>query len=42
MNKIQKALAIVTIVSAVGVSYALYTLKGIPDSLDWEDEDDDY
>ena len=40
MNKIQKALAIATIVGAVGVSYALYTLRGIPDVLDWEDDDE--
>jgi cell division protein FtsL len=42
MKKIQKALAIATIVSAVGVSYALYTLRGLPDTFDWEDEEDEY
>jgi cell division protein FtsL len=40
MKKIQKALAIAVIVSAVGVSYALYTLRGLPDTFDWEDEDE--
>ncbi len=40
MNKIQKALAIATIIGAVGVSYALYTLRGLPDTFDWEEEDE--
>lgn len=41
MNKIQKVLAIATIVSAVGISYAMYNLKGIPDAFDWDMEEDD-
>lgn len=40
MNKIQRAVVISTIVSAVGVSYALYTLRGLPDAFDWEDDDE--
>jgi hypothetical protein len=40
MNKIKKIIAIVTIVSAVGVSYALYTLKGLPEAFDWMDDDE--
>lgn len=40
MNKIQKAIVTMTIVSAVGISYALYTLKGIPETFDWEDDDE--
>ena len=39
MNKIQKAVAIVTIASAVGVSYALYALRGLPEAFDWEDDE---
>jgi hypothetical protein len=40
MNKIQKAIVISTIVCSVGISYALYTLKGLPESFDWMDEDE--
>ena len=40
MNKIQKAIVIVTIVGAVGVSYALYTLRGLPDAFDLEGDDE--
>jgi hypothetical protein len=40
MNKIQRALVISTIVGAVGVSYALYTLRGLPEAFDWVDEDE--
>lgn len=40
MNKLQKAIAVATIVCAVGVSYALYTLRGLPDGLDWESDDE--
>lgn len=40
MNKFQKALVVSTIVGAVGVSYALYTLKGLPEVLDWENDDE--
>jgi hypothetical protein len=40
MNKIQKAVAVITIASAVGVSYALYTLKGLPEAFDWEEDDE--
>lgn len=40
MNKIKKALVVSTIVGAVGISYALYTLKGLPDTFDWEEDDE--
>lgn len=39
MNKLKKAFAIATIVSAVGISYALYTLRGLPEGLEWEDDE---
>jgi hypothetical protein len=39
MNKIQKTVAVITIASAVGISYALYTLKGLPEVFDWEDDE---
>jgi hypothetical protein len=40
MNKIKKALLIATVVGAVGVSYAVYTLSGMPDFFDMEDDDE--
>jgi hypothetical protein len=42
MNKIQKAVAVITIAGAVGISYALYTLRGLPDTFDWEDDDEQF
>jgi hypothetical protein len=39
MNKIQKAVAVLTIAGAVGISYALYTLRGLPEAFEWETED---
>ena len=41
MSKIQKVLVSIIIAGAVGISYALYTLNGLPDAFDWESEDDD-
>ena len=38
MNKIQKVIVAVTIAGAVGISYALYTLRGLPEAFDWEDD----
>ena len=38
MNKIQKVMVSVTIAGAVGISYALYTLRGLPEAFDWEDD----
>jgi len=40
MNKIQKTFAVITIASAVGISYALYTLRGLPEAFDWEEDDE--
>jgi hypothetical protein len=40
MNKIQKSLVVGAIISAVGISYALFTLRGLPDVFDWEDENE--
>ena len=40
MSKIKKALAIAVIVGSVGISYALYTLKGLPESFDWDEDDE--
>lgn len=40
MNKIKKTFVALTIVGAVGVSYALYTLRGLPEAFDWENDDE--
>jgi hypothetical protein len=40
MNKIKKSLVVLAIASSVGISYALYTLKGLPESFDWEQDDE--
>ncbi len=40
MNKFKKALVVAVIVGSVGISYALYTLKGLPESFDWEEDDE--
>lgn len=41
MKKLKISLALAVLASAVGVSYALFTLKGMPETFDWEDEDDE-
>lgn len=41
MKKVKKALAIATIVGAVGISFAFYTLRGLPEAFDWEDDDNE-
>lgn len=40
MNKIQKALLVATLVTSVGISYALYTLRGLPEAFDWVEDDE--
>lgn len=42
MKKIKTLLVFASIASAVGVLYALYTLKGMPDIFDLEDCDEDF
>ena len=43
MSKYSKLLSIATILSAVGITYAAYTLKDFPEAFDWEDdEEEDY
>jgi hypothetical protein len=41
MNKIKRLMVIATIVCAVGASYALYTLRGLPEAFDLESEDEE-
>jgi len=40
MSKTKKTMMIAAIVGSVGISYALYTLKGLPDTFDWEEDDE--
>jgi hypothetical protein len=39
MNK-NKIILTLAIVGAVGITYALSTLKGLPDVFDWENDDE--
>lgn len=41
MKKLKISLALAVLASAVGVSYALFTIKSMPEAFDWEDEDDE-
>ncbi len=40
MKKIKYVLFILSLVAAVGISYATATLKGMPDTFEMEDEDE--
>ena len=43
MNKMQKVIIGLGIASAVGLTYVITALKGIPEAFDWEDdEEEDY
>lgn len=41
MNKLQKIAIGLGIAGAVGVTYVLTALKGMPEAFNWEDEEDD-
>ena len=41
MNKLQKIAIGLGIAGAVGITYVLAALKGLPEAFDWEDEEDD-
>jgi hypothetical protein len=40
MKKIKYILFILSLVAAVGISYATLTLKGMPDTFEMDDEDE--
>jgi hypothetical protein len=43
MNKIYKIFIVIGITSAVGLTYVLTALRGMPEVFDWEDdEEEDY
>ena len=39
MNKTQKVLIGIGIAGAVGLTYVITALKGMPEAFDWEDEE---
>ena len=39
MNKAQKILIGLGIAGAVGITYVVTALKGLPEAFDWEDEE---
>jgi hypothetical protein len=43
MNKVEKVLVSLAVAGAVGFSFAFALLKGIPETFDWElDEEENY
>ena len=40
MNKAQKILIGLGIVGAVGITYVVTALRGLPEAFDWEDDDE--
>jgi hypothetical protein len=45
MNKIKKIYTMLLLFSTVGILYSIFILKGIPETFDWnleEDTDEDY
>ena len=40
MNKLQKVIIGLGIAGALGITYVVTTLRGMPEVLDWEDEDE--
>ena len=40
MKKIKYAMFVLSLVTAVGLAYATATLKGIPETFDWEEDDE--
>jgi hypothetical protein len=40
MNKVEKALVAIAVTGAVGFAFAFAALKGIPESFDWETDDE--
>jgi hypothetical protein len=40
MSKIEKALIALAVAGTVGFAFAFAALKGIPESFDWEEDDE--
>jgi hypothetical protein len=41
MNKLQKVVVAVGVAGAVGLTYVITALKGIPEAFDWEDDEEE-
>lgn len=41
MNKLQKVIVGLGIASAVGLTYVVTALKGLPEAFDWEEDEDE-
>ena len=39
MNKFHKFVTFIVVVCTVGFTYAVFTLKGMPEAFDWEDDE---
>jgi hypothetical protein len=40
MSKFEKTLVAIAVVGMVGFGFAISTLRGIPEALDWEEDDE--
>ena len=40
MNKFHKFITFLTVLFTVGLTYAIFTIKGMPDAFDWDNEDE--
>jgi hypothetical protein len=40
MNKTQRLILGLAITGAVGITYVITALKGLPEAFDWEDDDE--
>jgi hypothetical protein len=41
MNKLQKVVIAVGVAGAVGLTYVITALKGMPEAFDWEDDEEE-
>ncbi len=41
MNKLQKVAIGLGVAGAVGITFVITALKGMPEAFDWEEEDDE-
>jgi len=41
MNKVQKVIIGLGIAGAVGITYVLTALKGLPEAFEWEEDEDE-
>ena len=40
MNKIKNIIFILSLMAAAGITYTIVALKNIPESFDWDDDDE--